>query len=576
MSMGQKTAVREQDKFLPSLDASGATAVILALCAILYFAFLGSRALWDPGEGRYALISRGMLQSHDWLVPRLNGVLYFEKPPLAYWLNAFAMKLFGFTEVAARLFTALSGFLSVVFTCWFTAKIFDKRTAALAGAILFTSLGFFAWAQISELDMLFTLLLCSGMGFIYLAFENLCERKCLYAHIGYALLGLACLVKGPVAFALPLLIIIPYLVFTGAWRRLKDLYSVTGILLALVVCAPWFAAISLREKDFAGFFFIHENFQRYSSTVHHRTGQLWYFIPVLAGAMFPWVCALPAVFAGLRRSVTSWREGEGRHVLFLLLWAGMIFLFFSCSGSKRPPYILPVLIPLAIVTARYFSLRWNDGEGLLSFALPCLVLNVIVAAALAVAPGHLKALGPEFSLHWFLPALFLSASGALAVYFARRKAAAKAWTSVFCGALLFSVTLYWQAAKFDEMFSRKAISSIIMAEFKTGDRLLAFDADYERNFQSMGYYTGQRVAITGSKGELEFGAAHDPLGAEYFPDQAAALRLLESDTRIFMILQKGTLELLAPLVKASLYRGPQVAGRLEVVSNKPWSSTRVK
>jgi len=540
----------------------------VVLCGVFYFAFLGARALWDPGEGRYALISREMVQSGDWLIPRLNGALYFEKPPLAYWLNAAAMRVLGFSEIAARFFTALAGFLSVLLAYFFAKRLYGGRTAALACAILACSAGFFAWSQIPELDMLFTLFLCSGMCLIYAAFENMCANRALWAHAGYALLGLACLVKGPAAFALPLIVFVPYLLLTDGWRRLRELYPVTGILLAVAVCAPWFIAISAKEPEFFKFFFIRENFQRYSSTMHGRRGQMWYFIPVVIAMMYPWCCALPAVLASAFKAA---RRGADRHGLFLLLWFAMIFAFFSLSGSKRPPYMLPVLIPLAILAARHFSLKWEEGGLLGAFAAPYAALNVLLVAGLIIVPHYISYLDPGSGINWIAPAAALAWGASLALWFASRNSAAGVYAAVAAAQFAFLGIMYFQASGFDKTLSRKAMAQMVMSEFRPGDKIAAFNADYERNLQSFGYYSGQRVRVIGDQGELQFGAGLDPHRDQFFPDYGTLRKWVRSKDRVFIITKRDRLPELDFLGKP-LYGGKILPGKLVVLSNRPWGA----
>ncbi|MDD2773651.1 MAG: glycosyltransferase family 39 protein [Elusimicrobiales bacterium] len=551
------------------LDSRRAAFVLFALCAVLYFAFTGMRALWDPGEGRYALISREMAETGNWLVPHLNGARYFEKPPLAYWLNAFAMKIGGFNEIAARFFTALSGFAAVLFAFAFTSRLYGSRTAALAAGILFSAVGFFAWSQIPELDMLFTCLLLSGAGLIYLAFERLTSHPKLAAHAGYVLLGLACLVKGPAAFALALLIFAPYLVIGGGWRRIGGLYPFTGVPLALAVAAPWFIAISLREKEFFHFFFIHEHLERYTSTVHGRRGEFWYFLPVLAGMLYPWLPAVPAALGSAWKEIRSGGP-ERRHALFLGLWAVVIVAFFSVSGSKRPPYILPVLPPLAMLTARWFDKKWAEGATPVSFAVAYAALNAVVAAALVVVPGYTQYLGPGFSIQWWYPVSALAAASALAVYFARRGSLPLVFASALCGAVVFNAAVYLAAAEFDGALSRKEMARLIMREFKPGDKIVAWNADYERNFQSLGYYSGQRVRVAGDPGELEFGAGLEPQKREYFPDEKTVSGWLASDTRVFLVMKARDLARLDQITNVRLYPDKPPPGKLVALSNKPW------
>ncbi len=109
----------------------------LAVSVVLvWFCGLEWRALFSPDEGRYADIAREMLQSGDWVTPRLNGLKYFEKPPLQYWATAVAFALFGADEWTARLWPALTGFLGMVFTALAGARL-APRTRAVETALMF-------------------------------------------------------------------------------------------------------------------------------------------------------------------------------------------------------------------------------------------------------------------------------------------------------------------------------------------------------------------------------------------------------------------------------------------------------
>ncbi|MFA6582998.1 MAG: glycosyltransferase family 39 protein [Elusimicrobiaceae bacterium] len=542
--------------------------ILSGLCLLLYLAFTGSRALWDPGESRYADLSRAILDSGDWLVPRLNGVLYFEKPPLGYWLNALAMKVFGINEFAVRFVTAVSGLLGIFGLYWWASRVFSRRIALLSAAILATSAGYFAWSQIPELDMLFSLFLCGGLALFYLGFENK-FRPFLSMHLAYFLIGLACLVKGIVAWGFPFIIISVYLTVTRQWKRWREFYPASGILLTLVSGGWWFVAVNAVQPDFFNFFFVGEHLQRFATKKHSRTGQFWYFIPVVAGMFFPWTAALvPAL-----RAVWAELKRLSKPFVFMAVWVLVIFGIFSLSGSKRPPYMVPVLPPLAVLLAWWFDSKWNDAKGLFGwFSVPYAVLSVLVGAGMFIALPRIKYMDPALSVNCFWPAFFLMLSGALVWFYGKRQNAPETFRAVFLCALMFIAAAYTEAGKLDPLLSRKAMAKLIMAEYQPGDRIISFNAFWERNMQSMSFYTGRRVSVVGSRGELEFGAERDAEREKHFPSETDFVNTLRDDSaRSFVVAYSEQLPDIERQAGRPLYPAPgKLPGRLVLFSNKPW------
>ncbi|MDD4004836.1 MAG: glycosyltransferase family 39 protein, partial [Elusimicrobiaceae bacterium] len=395
--------------------------ILTGLCALLYFAFLGARGLWDPGESRYGDLSREMLDTGNWLVPHLNYSLYFEKPPLGYWLNALAMRIFGINETGVRFTTALAGFAGVLGTFFWAEKVFSRRAALLSAGVLMSSAGYFAWSQIPELDMLFSFFLCAGLALFYLAFE-LKVRPRLLMHLGYLALAAACLVKGLAGWVFPFVIVLAYLTLTRQWRRWKEFYPVSGIPLSVLAAGWWFAAVDRREPDFFNFFFVGEHLQRFATTKHSRTGRLWYFIPVVLGMLFPWTAALvPAVKRLIKEGCFKLASPAAKPFIYLALWAGSIFTVFSISSSKRPPYMVPLLPPLAVFIGWWFDRVWSEKEGLSGwFAVPYALLAGLTAAALFAAPRLLPYFDPAGLPDVAVPAFALLAAAGLALYYARK------------------------------------------------------------------------------------------------------------------------------------------------------------
>jgi len=531
------------------------------------------RALWDPGEGRYGEIAREMVATGDWLVPHLNFVRYFEKPPLGYWLNAVSMKVFGVTEFAVRLPTILSALACVIGIYWFSKKLSGARVASLSAAVLATCVGFAAYAQIPELDMLLTALFCWALWCFYAGFELKIAPR-LTLHLSYVLFSLGCLVKGPVSFVLGGAVIFWYLTLTRQWNRWRDLYLPTGAALCALVTLPWFIAICARDPKFFDFFIIREHIQRFSSKVHHRTGGWWYFLPVLIGGMYPWICALPAALKERFLKVRERGFAASRADIFMFLWFFLIFAFFSVSSSKRPPYILPVFPPLAFWIAQWLDSGVDNGGKLVrAFAVPLVFLNVLLGAAMIIAPQYIRDLGPEAARAFFLPGLFLLLSTVYLFVEIMRGRGAGIFYAVLSGTVIFVSLALFASSSLDRMLSRKHMAGAIMREYKEGEVIISYDANYERFFQSMSFYTGRRVLIYGVPGELEFGMQEEPRRDEYFLPHERAMKLLQSGTRVYLVAKQNKLKELAGYAETRLYGAPgPLSGQLVLVSNRPWSA----
>jgi 4-amino-4-deoxy-L-arabinose transferase-like glycosyltransferase len=313
-----------------------------------FFYGIGDYSLKEPDEGRYAEIPREMNELHDYVVPHLNYVRYFEKPPLLYWINALSFKLFGTNEWALRFPNASCAFLCVIFLFFFLRRWFDESMAFLSSVILITSFGFFALARIATTDMLFTMCLFFALLFFYGFYR---EKKPFLIYLFYLALAGATLAKGPVALILMGGTILVFLFTEHNFHFLSEMKIPKGLGIYFAITLPWIIAISVREKEFLYFFIVDQHILRFLTSKHHRSGPVYYFLPVFFGGMFPWSIFVPRAMAGI------WKKKELR---LMLVWVLVVFTFFSFSGSKLPPYILPVFPPMAIVLGHLFHEKWQS------------------------------------------------------------------------------------------------------------------------------------------------------------------------------------------------------------------------
>jgi 4-amino-4-deoxy-L-arabinose transferase-like glycosyltransferase len=316
--------------------------VLAILCYPLFFYGLGNIGLVGPDEPRYAAISREMLMTGDYITPRLYGAPWFEKPPLMYWLSALGYKLFGINEAGARWPSALAGAVCVFFVYWCGRKLWDRSAGFLAGLVAATSIGSFAFARAASMDMLLTACLTMALAFFLIAFNDSTPRRKLWFYMFYAALGSGVLAKGPVAVLLPSLSLGGFLLLRARWDEWRSWYP-KGLWITAAVAGPWYVFCTMVNGwQFIQVFFINQNIERFTSTIHGHDRAFYYFLPVLLLLTFPWTFLL---ISALRRTF-----GKNEHVL--LWWAVVPFVFFSLSGSKLPGYILPMVPPISLLLGK--------------------------------------------------------------------------------------------------------------------------------------------------------------------------------------------------------------------------------
>lgn len=463
------------------------------------------RPLWGPDEERYAEIPREMLASGDWLTPTLNQVLYFEKPPFQYWVSAVSMKLFGFNAVAARLPLALAALIAMG-CAWRLARRLGASQPLWAAFMVATTLLGYVCGQFLTLDALFSALLVLSLTAFIEAVAARYEGK---PALGWTLLAfganaLALLTKGlagPVLLGGMILASLPFAWKDAALRRalLRTFLDPLGWMLFAAIGVPWFVLVDRANPGHARFFFIHEHFARFTTTVHAREGSenplldKLYFAGILLVGLLPW---LSATVLGLKRAggfLLKRRGPESEHaslhrwvVTFLILAFVVPFAFFSVSHSKLPPYILPVLVPLAALACA-FERDEEAWTALKRCGIELLGLGVLLGAAMPLlkAGGHAA---------WLLALAFtLVLLGCWALR--PRQLTGPRWMVALGAAmLLLSVTAIKLVGR-DKDVARLLKQAPVEAQW------ISFGVYY----QGLPLHTGQRVTIVAGAGELAYG-----------------------------------------------------------------------
>ena len=323
---------------------------VVAIAACVWFLTLDGRHLLRSDEGRYAEIAREMLASGDWITTRYNGVKYFEKPPFQIWMTALAFKTFGIGEWQARLWTATCGAAGLLMTAQAARRWFGRRVGVLTGLTLLAAPAWNLAGHFSSLDMAVSGALAVVLACVLIAQHPAAttQARRRWMLVAWAAAGVAALTKGLIGIALPGLVLVVYSVVARDVSLWRSLHILPGTFVFLAIVEPWFVLVSQRNPEFIRFFFIHEHFERYLSTVHLRTGPWWYFIPLLFAGFAPWLMLVRQMAKVVSEEP---RRQSFRPVLLLAVWASTIFVFFSLSSSKLPGYIVPVFPALAVLAA---------------------------------------------------------------------------------------------------------------------------------------------------------------------------------------------------------------------------------
>ena len=531
---------------------------VLALAliiGILFALFLGSRPLSVPDEGRYAEIPREMVVTHDWLTPRLNGVKYFEKPPLVYWFTALSIKLFGLSEWSIRLAPALFALLGCLSLYVTGATLFSRRSGILSAIVLATSVLYYAMSRTLILDMpvtaLITFSLCS---FLIALRQPVGWKRRALLYVFYAGCGLTMLTKGLIGIVIPGMIIFVWMLAMNQWSILRSLYLPSGSILFLLIAAPWHILVQRANPEFFNFYFIHEHFERYLTKVHGRYKPFWYFIPVLIGGLFPWSAFL---VQALRRAFPRWKDRHlHRETVFLLLWAGLIFLFFSASSSKLAPYILPVFPPLALLIGKYLADAWEQGAipGFRGAYAGLFPLVLALAAALALLPRF----RPEINVSVFRPysaalIVILLAGVAITWFQYKRHGVQRSLAALIAATSLFLITANTAMPHLD-MRSMKDESMELKLLLRPGDEVMS----YHTYYQDLPVYLERTITVVEWTGELNFGTTVEDTSG-WMINEDEFRRRWNGPNRVFVVTNQ---ENYVKLVNSGL-------GRYHVVEQSP-------
>lgn len=519
--------------------------ILLLTCVTVFFFRLESRPLWDIDEATHAVVSKEMILSGDWITPTFNGEPFYDKPVFHSWLVALSFLLFGFSEFAARLPSAVLGTGCVMVTYMLGRRLFNATVGFLSGIILTTAIEFIVIARSVVQDISLLFFITFALYLFYTGYGNRRHRT-LSLLLFYAALGFAVLSKGPVGLVLPAVTIGLYLIFIKDFGFIKQMKVGWGILVFLAVAAPWYILISIKNPEYAAYFFIERNVGSFLSATKRHPEPFYYYIPAFFGGFLPWSCFLPpAIFYAFRRR----RAADGQKALYPAIWFTVVFVFFSSAGSKLATYILPLFPAAALLTAILWHELMSSPQSSIrkGFIISFLPVGVVFLAGTAylwvnppVAIESESGINPDYLKYC---AVLLAGCAVLALVFLLKKREIAGFTTI---AAMMIATLLIFLLVFAPAVNPYRSTKTLAGQY---DRLAPKDEPfvfYGRILESALFYYNRKAVVLDTSPQLE--------------------NYLNSKKRVYCILITKDLRRLANLEKSFDIVGQQ--GNRYLITNK--------
>lgn len=328
---------------------------------VLLLALATIRPLSLPDEGRYADVGRWMLISGDWLVPRLNGIPFFHKPPLLYWMQAAVFEWAGVHVWTARWVIALHALLLLVGVYFGLKPLYkDEPFARKVLMVIGSSVGFLIGGQYINHDFMVAAWISISVILFALSLRLDDTTHRGLARLGFVACGLGFLSKGLIGLALPGAVIFVWLLLTGRQRKMLDFPWLSGFLIFAAITMPWMLLAQHQNPGFFDYFIIAQHFSRFTGSQFNSQQAWWFYVPIIALYLFPWVI-IPVVdfFQKIKINLKHSQWGiEKPNPLRILPWVWLlvILVFFSVPKSKLIGYILPAIPPVAMLVVQ----SWNN------------------------------------------------------------------------------------------------------------------------------------------------------------------------------------------------------------------------
>jgi len=469
----------------------------ILLCAPLVLYGLGRPGLTDPDEGRNAEVAREMIISGDFVTPTINGARYLDKPPAFFWSVAASLRLFGVDEWSARLPSAFSAVAGVALTAWFARRHLGARAAGISGAVLALCPLYIVFGRMVIFDMMLTLFMSACVMAAYEAMEGEGPASSAAGLVAFAAAGLGTITKGPVALVLPLLIAAAWALLRRRPALLLRLHPARGLAVYAAIVLPWLAVAAWRNPGYLRYALLGETLERIATDRFETARPFYFYLKIVLPGFFPWIFYLAGAPVSPKSPDESGGGGARLARRFAWTWLLVAGLFFSLVSSKRPAYVLPLAVPIAILTGDLFA-RADLAAGSIAAATGCLLLAATLTLLGHGGPGQGlpgAASLPEMS-GVNMTAAGLAVAGAL-IFAARRSRSlgpalgAAILPLAVTAPLALTIATHVGAAR-----SARAMSRFLAERLRPGDAVICF----EEYHPGLNFYLRMPIDFVGPTG----------------------------------------------------------------------------
>lgn len=510
--------------------------LITLVLSIIYGAFLGTRPLMAPDEGRYAEIAREMISTGNFLTPHLNGIKYFEKPPLFYWIERTAIQWFGLNQWSLRLFPALIGIFGCLAVYSASRKLYNRTSGLLASLILGSSMLYATMSHFINPDLTLTVCLSLSLLCFILGTRNLQAKHYFWGMYGFA--ALATLTKGLIGLIFPGMIIFVWLALFNQWRQLKYYCIPSGILLFLVITFPWHLAVQIRNPEFFQFYFIDQHVLRYLTDYSQRKQPIYFFPLAVIIGFSPWICFfLTSIGLPQNRWLNalkfSWKQRHQHEVsVFFKIWFIVILLFFTLSHSLLFSYALPALPPLAILLAYRLTPYWQENKAsfMITLSFIFFTFSGLLLALVGLIAVHPESLGFFHKGYWYLSLALLAISSLFSTIAYKFKGFKAGFITLFASISLCYISLNLSYPTIDHRSIRSL--ALVLQPLLTSTTEVA---TYHQYYQDLPVYIGRTVTVVNYQGELAFGMQHQDTHV-WMLDEESFWKHWQNSPQMYMIM----------------------------------------
>lgn len=376
---------------------------IIFLVAIA-FCLYGLPALYAPDETRYAEVARNMLATHNYVVPYINGIVFFHKPALIYWLTAFFMNIFGENTWGARLVNPILIMICLLFVYYTVKKVLESRILAWLSVIVsITTVLLLFVGRYLNIDTGIAVFLNMTMlcYWVSLKYDDNYFKSSLWLFLAFVFSGIAFMTKGLVAIVFPICIVGLYSLIMLEWKRLLDIRLYLGLIIVAIIGTPWILAVNNKYPDFAYYYIVVQQILRYSTNEQNRQISKLVYLLIFIGIFFPWSAFLPQALKDFFTKEGFKNRKQNSFLWFLFIWGSFIFIFFGISKSFLIGYLAPAIVPFCILIAVYLEKLFKKDFSLMdkiSIGLPIFVFLLLPIATVIVL---------YFSKEFLIPLFFL-------------------------------------------------------------------------------------------------------------------------------------------------------------------------